>query len=65
MTSGDASISAATRRSVLLLSFATFSSMTAQRLCDAMLPELSREFSASLAQAAQVVSMFAVVYGLA
>lgn len=65
MTSGDASISAATRRSVLLLSFATFSSMSAQRLCDAMLPELSREFSASLTQAAQVVSMFAVVYGLA
>lgn len=65
MTSGNASISAATRRSVLLLSFATFASMTAQRLCDAMLPELSREFSATLAQAAQVVSMFAVVYGLA
>lgn len=65
MTSADASISAATRRSVLLLSFATFSSMSAQRLCDAMLPELSREFSASLAHAAQVVSMFAVVYGLA
>ncbi len=65
MTSGYASISPATRRSILLLSFATFSSMTAQRLCDAMLPELSREFSASLAQAAQVVSMFAVVYGLA
>lgn len=65
MTSGFASIPATTRRSVLLLSFATFSSMTAQRLCDAMLPELSREFSVSLAQAAQVVSWFAVVYGLA
>ncbi len=65
MTSGFASIPAGTRRSVLLLSFATFSSMTAQRLCDAMLPELSREFSVSLAQAAQVVSWFAVVYGLA
>jgi predicted MFS family arabinose efflux permease len=65
MHSGFASIPAATRRAVLLLSFATFSSMTAQRLCDAMLPELAREFDVSLAQAAQVVSLFAVVYGLA
>ena len=58
-------ISRATRHSILLLSFATFSSMAAQRICDAMLPELSRVFSVSLAQAAQVVWMFAVVYGLA
>ncbi len=65
MTTNTASISAATRHSILLLSFATFSSMAAQRICDAMLPELSRVFSVSLAQAAQVVSMFAVVYGLA
>lgn len=65
MTTNSASISAATRHSILLLSFATFSSMAAQRICDAMLPELSRVFSVSLAQAAQVVSMFAVVYGLA
>jgi YNFM family putative membrane transporter len=57
-------ISAATRRSIFLLSLATFSSMTAQRICDAMLPELSRVFAVSLAQAAQVVSLFAVVYGL-
>ena len=54
----------ALRRSILLLSFSTFSSMSAQRICDAMLPELSREFGVSLAQAAQVVSAFAVVYGL-
>jgi YNFM family putative membrane transporter len=39
--------------------------MIAQRICDAMLPELSRVFSTSLPQAAAVVSMFAVVYGLA
>ena len=64
MTSGSATLSASTRRSVLLLSFATFSSMAAQRLCDAMLPELAREFSVGLAQAAQVISVFAVVYGL-
>lgn len=64
MTTGPATLSAATRRSILLLSFATFASMAAQRICDAMLPELSRTFAVSLAQAAQVVSVFAVVYGL-
>jgi len=57
--------SAANRRSILLLSFATFSSMAVQRICDAMLPELSRVFSVSLGQAAQVVSVFAMVYGAA
>ena len=55
----------ALRRSILLLSFATFSSMSAQRICDAMLPALASEFSVSLAQAALVVSYFAVVYGAA
>ncbi len=65
MTTGSAPISAATRRSILLLSFATFASMAAQRICDAMLPELSRVFAVSLAQAAQVVSVFAITYGLA
>jgi predicted MFS family arabinose efflux permease len=64
MTTGSATLSAATRRSILLLSFATFSSMVAQRICDAMLPELARTFAVSLAQAARVVSVFAVVYGL-
>jgi len=54
----------ATRRSILLLSFATFASMSAQRICDAMLPELSRVFGTGLAEAAQVVSMFAIVYGV-
>lgn len=64
MSKGSDNPKAGTQRSILLLSFATFASMAAQRLCDAMLPELSRVFSVSLAQAAQVVSLFAVVYGL-
>jgi YNFM family putative membrane transporter len=58
-------ISAQTHRSIVLLSCATFASMATQRICDAMLPELSRVFEVTLAQAAQVVSMFSVVYGLA
>lgn len=53
------------RRAILLLSFGTFASMVAQRICDAMLPELSRVFAVGLGQAAQVVSVFAVTYGLA
>lgn len=53
-----------TRRAIVLLSFATFASMAAQRICDAMLPELARVFDTGLAQAAQVVSMFAMVYGV-
>lgn len=57
--------SPALRRSILLLSFATFASMAVQRICDAMLPALADEFSVSLAQAAQVVSFFAVAYGAA
>ena len=38
--------------------------MAVQRICDPMLPELSRVFDAPLNQAAQVVSTFAIVYGL-
>lgn len=61
----SAPVSAATRRSIALLSLATFASMAAQRICDAMLPELSRVFAVSLGQAALVVSVFAVTYGVA
>ncbi len=64
MTATTHGLSASTRRSIRFLSFATFSSMASQRICDAMLPELSREFSVSLAQAAQVISVFAMVYGV-
>jgi YNFM family putative membrane transporter len=56
---------AATRRSALLLSFATFGSMAVQRICDAMLPELSLVFNVSLTEAARVIWMLAVVYGAA
>lgn len=58
-------VAASVQRSVLLLSLGCFCSMATQRICDAMLPELSREFDTSMARTAQVVSLFAVVYGLA
>ena len=64
MTQGSVTVSPALRRSILLLSFATFASMAAQRICDAMLPELARAFSVSLAEAASVVWVFAMAYGL-
>lgn len=57
-------IDPATRKAILHLSFATFASMTIQRLCDPMLPELSLSFDVSRGQAAQVISYFAVTYGL-
>ena len=46
------------------MSLATFSSMAVQRMCDPMLPELSREFDAPISEVAQVISVFAIVYGL-
>ena len=57
-------LQASTRRTVLLLSLACFASMASQRICDAMLPELARQFDSTLAAAAQVVSLFALTYGL-
>jgi len=65
MTLPTAPLSAiALRRSILLLSCATFTSMCTQRICDAMLPELSRVFGTGLSETAQVVSVFAIVYGV-
>ena len=62
-TRSSATPSVSTQRSILLLSFATFSSMASQRVCDAMLPELSRVFAVGLSESARVVSVFAIVYG--
>ncbi len=58
-------VSPAVQRAILHLSFATFASMTIQRLCDPMLPELAKDFEASMGQVAAVISWFAVIYGAA
>jgi predicted MFS family arabinose efflux permease len=58
-------LSPATGRTVLLLSLACCASMMSQRICDAMLPELARQFDSTLAATSQVVSVFSVCYGLA
>lgn len=38
--------------------------MALQRICDPMLPELSRVFEVSISEASQVISLFALTYGL-
>ena len=38
--------------------------MALQRVCDPMLPELSRVFSAPIGEVSQVISFFAIAYGL-
>ena len=57
-------LSPITRRAIFLLSLATFSSMALQRICDPMLPELSRVFDAPISEVSQVISLFALTYGL-
>ncbi len=46
------------------LSLAALASGVSLRLADALLPRLSQEFSISLGQASQVITAFAVAYGL-
>ncbi len=47
-----------------LISLAGFSSMASMRVCDPMLVSLSTEFQISVGEASQVISAFAVAYGL-
>ncbi len=46
------------------LALAALASGVSLRLADALLPRLAREFSVSLGQASQVITVFAVAYGL-
>ena len=46
------------------LSFAAMASGVSLRLADALLPRLAREFSVTLGEASQVITAFAVAYGL-
>jgi MFS transporter, YNFM family, putative membrane transport protein len=41
-----------------------FASMASARICDSMLPKLASDFSVSIAAVSQVVSSFALAYGL-
>ena len=52
------------RGAVACLSLAAFGSGMSLRVNDALLPQLAREFGVSLGQASQVISLFAIAYGL-
>ncbi len=49
---------------IAALSLAALASGVSLRLTDALLPRLAQEFSVSLGQASQVITSFAVAYGL-
>ena len=49
---------------IAALSLAALASGVSLRLADALLPRLAHEFSISLGQASQVITVFAVAYGL-
>ena len=53
----------ATRFTIVLLSLAAFASAASMRVTDAMLPRLATQFGVGLAQAATVITVFAVAYG--
>lgn len=49
---------------IAALSFAAFASSASIRVCDALLPRLDADFGVGLGSAAQVVTAFAIAYGL-
>ncbi|WP_077034592.1 MFS transporter [Pelomonas sp. KK5] len=53
------------RGAIVCLSLAAFGSGVALRINDPLLPRLAREFGIGVGEAAQVISLFAIAYGLA
>ncbi|HET9577618.1 MAG TPA: MFS transporter [Usitatibacter sp.] len=49
---------------IVLLSLAAFASSASMRVTDAMLPRIAAQFQVGLAQAASVITVFAVAYGV-
>ena len=62
---GAVASSSVSTLSIAALALAAFGSGVSLRVNDALLPRLSGEFGIPLAQAAQVVSVFAIAYGFA
>jgi predicted MFS family arabinose efflux permease len=54
----------ASPRSLALLSTAAFASMTSMRICDPLLPALAQDFATTTGHAAQVLSAYAIAYGV-
>jgi predicted MFS family arabinose efflux permease len=61
---GAAPAGAASPWAIAALSFAAFASAASMRVTDALLPRLDAEFGVGLGAAAQVVTAFAIAYGL-
>ncbi len=61
---GAAPAGALLRWPIAALSFAAFASAASMRVTDALLPRLDAEFGIGLGVAAQVVTAFAIAYGL-
>jgi predicted MFS family arabinose efflux permease len=55
---------AASPLSIAALSFAAFASSASIRVCDALLPKFDADFGVGLGVAAQVVTAFAIAYGV-
>lgn len=53
------------RGTIACLSLAAFAAGVSMRVNDALLPELAADFGVSIGQAAQVIGVFAIAYGLA
>ena len=53
----------APRFTIVLLSLAAFASAASMRVTDAMLPRLATQFGVGLAEAATVITVFAIAYG--
>lgn len=53
------------RGTVACLALAAFASGLSMRVNDALLPKLAQEFVISLGQASQIISVFAIAYGIA
>ncbi len=63
-TSAPAPSASVPHRIILVLAIAAFASACAFRICDPLLPQLSREFGSTTGEAAAVVTIFAVAYGV-
>ncbi|HEX6137754.1 MAG TPA: MFS transporter, partial [Casimicrobiaceae bacterium] len=51
-------------RQLALLSSAAFASMVSMRICDPLLPALAHDFATTTGRAAQVISAYAIAYGV-
>ena len=63
-SSASAEPDALPRGAVACLSLSAFGSGMSLRVNDALLPQLAREFGVTLGQASQVISLFAIAYGV-